>query len=160
MLRSSVFSSVCRLSIHRTGLLSAFGALAVAALLALPVAPARAQGAVCGFPDQIGVLSSQEAAQAQAGLARELSKDGFTQAGVGQRVLKQLYFKLPTVIDFANQPAIRPVGDYVIIEKILGFSTDCHVTQAFSRDAGKRQPVVEQYDLIVERADNADAPFE
>ncbi|MEP0069334.1 hypothetical protein [Pyruvatibacter sp.] len=160
MLRSSVFSSVCRLSIHRTGLLSAFGALAVAALLALPVSPARAQGAVCGFPDQIGVLSSQEAAQAQAGLARELSKDGFTQAGVGQRVLKQLYFKLPTVIDFANQPAIRPVGDYVIIEKILGFSTDCHVTQAFSRDAGKRQPVVEQYDLIVERADNADAPFE
>lgn len=164
MLRSSVFSSVCRLSIHRTGLLSAIGALAVAALLALalplPVAPAHAQGAVCGFPDQIGVLSSQEAAQAQAGLARELSKDGFTQAGVGQRVLKQLYFKLPTVIDFANQPAIRPVGDYVIIEKILGFSTDCHVTQAFSRDAGKRQPVVEQYDLIVERADNADAPFE
>lgn len=160
MLRSSVFSSVCRLSIHRTGLLSAFGALAVAVLLALPVAPARAQGAVCGFPDQIGVLSSQEAAQAQAGLARELSKDGFTQAGVGQRVLKQLYFKLPTVIDFANQPAIRPVGDYVVIEKILGFSTDCHVTQAFSRDAGKRQPVVEQYDLIVERADNADAPFE
>lgn len=160
MLCSSVFSSVCRLSIHRTGLLSAFGALVVAALLALPVSPAQAQGAVCGFPDQIGVLSPQEAAQAQAGLARELSKDGFTQAGVGQRVLKQLYFKLPTVIDFANQPAIRPVGDYVIIEKILGFSTDCHVTQAFSRDAGKRQPVVEPYDLIVERADNADAPFE
>ncbi|MDW3097373.1 MAG: hypothetical protein R8J41_04675 [Alphaproteobacteria bacterium] len=140
--------------------MSAIGALSVAALLALPVSPAQAQGGVCGFPDQIGVLSSQEAAQARAGLARELSKDGFAQAGVGQRVLKQLYFKLPTVIDFANQPAIRPVGDYVIIEKILGFSTDCHVTQAFSRDAGKRQPVVEQYDLIVERADHADAPFE
>ncbi len=142
------------------GLLSALGALVVAALLALPVSPARAQGAVCGFPDQIGVLSPQESAQAQAGLARELSKHGFAQAGVGQRVLKQLYFKLPTVIDFASQPAIRPVGDYVIIEKILGFSTDCHVTQAFSRDAGKRQPVVEPYDLIVERADHADAPFE
>lgn len=160
MLGSSVFCAPCRGLVRLAGHVCALGMLGIVAVFAMPASSASAQSPVCGLPNQIGVLSPQEAAQAQAGLARALSKDGFTQAGVGQRVLKQLYFKLPTVIDFANQPPIRPVGDYVIIEKILGFSTDCHVTQAFSRDAGKRQPVVEQYDLVVERADNADAPFE
>ncbi len=132
---------------------------AILAMLGL-CAAAPAAAATCGFPDRIGVLNPNEAAIVEAQLKRALSDGGLKTAAVGGRVLKQMFFDLPGEIDLADRRPIQPVGDYVVIEKIMGISIDCRVTAAFSRDAGRRQPVVEPYNLVVERQANSDAPFE
>lgn len=121
-------------------------------------APAFAQ--TCGFPDRIGVISDSEAKQVEAQLNSALIAGGFGKRATGGRVLKQLFFDLPSEMDLSDKRHIAPVGDYVVIEKIMGISTGCRVIAAFTKDAGRRQGVTEPYNLRVEKQANKDAPFE
>lgn len=123
-----------------------FGA---ALMLSVIAGPALAQ--TCGFPDRIGILTDTEAKEVEVQLNRALSDGGFGRRATGTPVLRLIKFDLPGAIDIQDKRHIGPVGDTVIIEQIMGISTDCRVTNAFTRNVAQNQKVTEPYNLLVER---------
>lgn len=113
----------------------------------------------CGDPKNIGILDSADATDLRTRLNRELSKSGFTRAGEGQRVLVRWYFDLPFTALAGEIKRGAPVGDSARLTKIIGFSADCNVTNAFSKETRSGQAVTGDYDVTVEFKPNDSAAF-
>lgn len=113
----------------------------------------------CGDPQNIGILDSAGATELRTRLNRELSKSGFTRAGEGQRVLVRWYFDLPFTAQAGEVKRGAPVGDTARLTKIIGFSADCNVTNAFSRETRSGQGVTGDYDVVVEFKPNGSSAF-